>query len=177
VALSKRGKSSGVNYFFCDASALGKRYVAEAGSPVMNHLFDSVPYHRLVMLTQSLGETLSIIVRRRNAGALSAAAYQHAIHALRTELISAGRARLRPTEDTLAFSSLPLIEKHFVNSTDALILGSALDMATTLRASGHSLVLLGSDTRLLRAALVEGLVVYNPETDALADLATLIHAS
>ena len=78
------------------------------------------------MLTH-LGETLSIIVRRPSTPvSYPCSAYQHAIHALRTELISAGRARLRPTEDTLVFSSLPLIEKHFVNSTDALVLDRCL---------------------------------------------------
>jgi hypothetical protein len=129
------------------------------------------------MLTQSVGETLSIIVRRRNSGGLSLTASQQAIQALRTELISARQVRLRPTEDTLVFSSLALIEMHSVNSTDALVLGSALDLAATLRASGHSLVLLASDTRLLRAAIAEGLAVFNPETDALADLDVLIRGT
>ena len=53
--------------FYCDASALGKRYAPEVGTPLVNHLFAGVPHSRLVMLTQGLGETLSILVRRRNA--------------------------------------------------------------------------------------------------------------
>jgi hypothetical protein len=63
-----------LNLFYCDASALGKRYAPEVGTPLVNHLFGTVPHHRLVMLTPGLGETLSILVRRRNAGLVSATA-------------------------------------------------------------------------------------------------------
>jgi uncharacterized protein len=162
-----------VNYFYCDASAVIKRYLIEIGSPLINHLFDTVPRDRLVMLTPGVGETLSALVRRRNSGALSLPAYQQASQALRSELILAGTVQLKPAEDTLVFASLPLIEKHSINSTDALVLRSALDTASTLWALGQDLVLVASDTRLLVAALAEGLNTWNPETDTQAQLDTL----
>jgi hypothetical protein len=98
----------------------------------VNHLFGTVPHDRLAMLTQGIGETLSIVVRRRNGGLLSAAAYQHASQAMRAELITAGQVRLRPAEDALVFTPLSLIEQHSINATDALVLRSALDLADTL---------------------------------------------
>jgi predicted nucleic acid-binding protein len=166
-----------VNLFFCDASALGKRYTIEAGSTVMNHLFASVSHDRLVILTQAIGETLSILVRRRNAGSLSHSAYQVASQALRSELITAGQVQFRVTDDALVFASLPLIEQHSINSTDALVLTAALDLGVTLQATGDSVVLSASDGRLLRAAAAEGLPVFNPETDSTAQLDTLLAAS
>ena len=141
-----------MNLFYCDASALGKRYAPEVGTPLLNHLFGTVPHHRLVMLTQGLGETLSILVRRKNAGLLLAAAYHQVSQALRAELITAGQVRLQPSDDALVFTSLPLIEQHSINATDALVLRSALELADTLRPTGNDLVLVASDVRLLRAA-------------------------
>jgi predicted nucleic acid-binding protein len=163
--------------FYCDASAAGKRYAPEVGSPLVNHLFDTVPHDRLVMLTQGLGETLSLLVRRRNSGALSAAAYQAASRSLRDELIVAGEVRLQPAEDALVFASLPLIERHSINATDALVLRSALDVAAELRPSGDDLVLLAADARLLRATAAEGLPVFNPEVDPQDRLDALIAAA
>jgi predicted nucleic acid-binding protein len=166
-----------VNLFFCDASALGKRYAPEVGTPLVNHLFAMVPHDRLVMLTQALGEILSIIVRRRNAGVLSQDAYHHASQALRTELIAAGLVRLQATDDALVFASLPLVERHSINATDALVLAAALDFAAPLKATGHALVLVASDARLLCAANAEGVVGFNPETDIQVQLDTLVEAS
>ncbi len=163
-----------MNYFYCDASAVGKRYAPEVGTGLMNHLFDTISHDRLVMLTQAIGETLSVAVRRRNAGILSATAYHQASQALRAELILAGDVQLKPTEDALVFTSLPFIENHAINSTDALVLRSALEVAAVLRAAGHDVVLVAADARLLRAAQLEGLTTFNPELDTQAQLDALI---
>jgi hypothetical protein len=73
--------------------------------------------------------------------------------------------------------SLALIEQHFVNSTDALVLASALDLTGTVRPAGHDVVLVASDVRLLNSAQAEGLTVFNPETDTTAQLDALIAVS
>jgi len=64
-----------MNYFFLDASAVGKRYVVEIGTPLVNHLLDTVPKARIITLILTLGEIVSILVRRRNAGQISRMAY------------------------------------------------------------------------------------------------------
>lgn len=166
-----------MNYFYGDASATIKRYLVEVGSPLVNHLFDSIPLDRLLLLTPGIGETLSVLVRRRNSGALTPAAYLQASGSLRAELVDAGQVRLLPAEDALVFASLPLIEQHSINSTDALVLRSALDLAAALRAGGDDLVLVAADQRLLRAAAQEGLAVFNPETDPLPGLEALLTAA
>ena len=166
-----------MNYFYCDASAIIKRYLVEIGSPLINHLFDIAPPDHLLMLTPGIGETLSALVRRHNAGVLSATSYKQATQALRRELMASGTVQLKPATDALVFASLPLIEKHAINATDALVVSSALEVATALRAAGHDLVLVAADIRLLRAALSEALMTWNPETDTLAQLGTLLTVS
>jgi hypothetical protein len=64
----------------------------------------------------------------------------------------------------LVTTSFPLIVAHALNSTDAVLLKSALAIARRLRAAGDDLVLVASDQRLLRAALAEGLTGFDPET-------------
>ena len=71
-----------------------------------------------------------------------------------------------PTHKLLVWSSVHLIETHAINSTDAIVLCSALDFATHLRNVGDELVLVASDQRLRRAARAEGLLCFNPETDS-----------
>jgi hypothetical protein len=57
-----------VNFFYLDASALGKRYALEMRTALINRLFDSIAKDRLMVLSISIGEMMSIIVRRHNAG-------------------------------------------------------------------------------------------------------------
>ncbi len=61
---------------------------------------------------------------------------------------------------------MDLIEIHSLNSVDAIVLRSVLDIAAELRSTGDILVLVASDQRLLRVARAEGLQVFNPEIDS-----------
>lgn len=162
-----------MRHFLVDASALGKRYAPEPGTPLINQLFSTVPSHRILVLTHTIAETFSIAVRRKNAGTLSTHAFRRAWQVLHHELVLASGIRLLSTDDARVITSLPLIERHSLNATDALILRSALDEAVVLRQSDHDLILVASDLRLLRAAIAEGLDVLNPETDMPARVAQL----
>jgi predicted nucleic acid-binding protein len=137
-----------MNYFYWDASALGKRFTAEEGTPVVNHLFTAVPPQRMMALLIGAGEVMSILVRRKNAGLLPSATYTQAVTQLYAEVINAAEFRLESAADSLLRASFPLIAKHSLNATDAIVLRSALTVAQTLRAAGDDLVLVASDTRL-----------------------------
>lgn len=163
-----------MNYFYFDASALGKRYAAEAGTPLVNHLFETVEKSRLTALSIGVGELLSIIVRRHNSGTLDEQTFQQASTELRREVIQAADFTLQSIPETLVLASLPLIEKHSLNATDALVLASALGMASALRRADSDIVLVASDMRLLRAAGNEGLATLNPETDNRSEFDALI---
>jgi predicted nucleic acid-binding protein len=163
-----------MNHFYLDASALAKRYVLEIGTPLVNHLFDSAPKARMIALVLALGEVVSILVRRRNSGRIPDHAYRQALVEFSSEVIDDVDFSLHSVPDDLVRTSLPLIERHSLNATDALILRSALDVAQSLRAAGDDLVMISSDIRLVSAAQASGLIAWNPEVNDQAELDALI---
>jgi len=163
-----------VHWFYLDASALAKRYVPESGSLLLDHLLTSVPANRLYLFNVGMGEVVSLLVRKRNAGLISTARLSQALADFDTEIVKATAVRKLIADDALVETSFALIQTHSINATDAIILRSAMNTANNLRATGDDLVLVASDLRLLRAAQTEGLAIFNPETQSLADLNALI---
>ncbi len=162
------------NSFYFDASSLAKGYVPEKGSAQVHAILNSAPGNPIYVLNVGAGEVVSIFVRKRNAGIISVAYFGQALVDFETEILRAGHISKVPVSNRLALSSFPLIVAHSVNSTDALILKSALAITRHLRSAGDDLVLVASDQRLLRAAQAEGLAIFDPETQDQAALAALL---
>ena len=162
------------NSFYLDASALAKRYVPERGFAQVNSILDTVPAHRIHVLNIGTGEVMSILVRKRNSGVILFAEFAKAVATFRAEIVHAGTVSKMPVTNRLVTASFPLILAHSINSTDALILKSALAITRKLRRTGDDLVLVASDQRLLRAAQAESLTTFNPETQDHAALAALM---
>lgn len=160
-------------HFYLDASALAKRYAPEVGTSVINHLFSRVTPDKFHLFNVTMAEVVSLLVRKKNGGRLSAPAYAQALIDLGAE-ISSSPAQKLAADNGLITSAVPLIEVHSINSTDAIILRSALDLADSLRDVGASLVLVTSDKRLVRAAAAEGLSTFDPETQSQTDLDALL---
>jgi predicted nucleic acid-binding protein len=157
-----------------DASSLVKRYVPETGSALVDAILDNVPGDRIFLLNVGAGEVVSILVRKRNAGAISAAYFSQALLDFESEIVRSADIGKLPVTNRLATSSFSLIVTHSLNSTDAVILRSALAIARKLRAGGGDLVVVAADQRLLRAARAEGLSTYNPERQGRAALAGFV---
>ena len=156
-----------MHYFYFDASALAKRYTDEVGSDEIDFFFDNVPLERLSCLTIGTMEVFWICVRKQNDGRITRHQFERAVALLRREVIdSQSDFKKISVPDSLVWNSMRLIETHSLNSVDALVLRSALDIATELRSTNDTLVLVASDQRLLRAAHTEGLQVFNPEIDS-----------
>lgn len=154
-------------YFYFDASALAKRYTDEVGSDKIDFFFDNVPLERLSCLTIGAMEVFWICVRKRNDGRITSHQFERATTHLRHEVInSQSNFKTISVPDSLVWESMDLIETHSLNSVDAMVLRSALDIGTRLRNIDDTLVLVASDQRLLRAARTEGLQVFNPEVDS-----------
>ena len=154
-------------YSYFDASALAKRYTDEVGSDKIDFFFDNVPLERLSCLTLGAIEVFWICVRKRNDNRITSHQFERATTHLRREVINNQSGfKTIPVPDSLVWDSIRLIETHSLNSVDAMVLRSALDIATELRRAGDRLVLVASDQRLLRAAHAEGLQIFNPETDS-----------
>lgn len=159
--------------FYWDASALVKRYAPESGTHLVNLLFSRVTLERMICLSLAIGEGLSVFARKRNDGLITATVFSQAMADFHAEVLHSA-FKLVSLEDRLVFASHPLIVKHSLNATDALVLRSALDLGVALRRAGDDTVLIASDRRLLRAAEAEALQVFNPETDSRTQLEALI---
>lgn len=151
-------------YFYYDASALVKRYTQELGSDKINFLFANVPHGRLMCLILGAIEVLWVLVRKRNDSRLTNDDFRQAGINLDYEVIdNQSGFRTIPVPNSLIWRSMDLIEIHSLNSVDAIVLRSALDIAAGCRDTNDELVLVASDQRLLRAASSEELLVFNPE--------------
>lgn len=164
------------NCFYLDASALAKRYVPEKGFGHINTILENVPGRRIYLLNIGISEVLSILVRKRNAGVISSREFEEIAASFDADIIRDADINKLSITSRLVTASLPLIVAHSLNSTDALILKSALAIARKLRRAGNLLVLVASDQRLLRAAQTEGLVTFDPETQDHDVLAALVSA-
>lgn len=154
-------------YFYFDASALVKRYTQEMGSDKVNFLFNNVPLNQMMCLILGIIELFWICVRKKNDGRITTLDFSQAGVNLNYEVIdNQSGFKTIPVPNSLVWDSIRLIETHSLNSVDAMVLRSALNVAAGLRSTDDTLVLIASDQRLLRAARAEELQVFNPEIDS-----------
>lgn len=144
------------NVFFLDSSALAKRYVVEPGTDAMNELLDRCPPDRFFVLPIGLGETISVFVRRHNAGRLSRALLAQALFEFHQEIVNSSSVNWIGMTDALVLASFTLILTHSINSTDAVLLRAATERASILRGSGDDVVVVASDQRLSGRRLPKG---------------------
>lgn len=163
-----------MQWVYFDASALLKRYSQESGTDLVNEVFRHVPANMMTCSTLGLLEIISILVRKRNDGRLGQELFEQAMTEFREEIIEREDFLTTSVDDNLLLSSLSLIVQHNLNSTDTLILRSALNLQQTLRAQAHDLILLTADKRLGRAAQLEGLTVVDPEIESITHLHQLL---
>lgn len=170
------GRSSKLNIFYFDASALAKAYVKEKGSPIVNHILEHTAFQQWRVLMLGLAETVSIFVRKKNGGVISSALFQASLQVLRDDFVDNDAASKIETTNAFVLAAMPFIIKHSINSTDAVVLHSACGLAAELRDRGDELILVTADKRLVIAAEAEGLRVINPETTQLEEVGKLLTA-
>ena len=154
-------------HFYLDASALVKRYTREVGTDKINFLFANVSLARLKCLIISAVGVLWICVRKQNDGRITSRQFAQAVTHLRREVINRQSGfKTISVNDSSVWNSIDFMQTYSLNSINAIVLRSALDIATELDDIGDTLVLVASDQRLLRAARAEGLQVFNPEVDS-----------
>src|SRR5438132_446346 len=112
-----------------DASALAKRYAVEPGTLLVNEIFRRVTRDRMVCLTLAVLEVTSILIRKRNAMHLSVPDCEQALTDLRSEVVHAAHFTKVAAADGLVYSAAPFIERYSVNSTDAIVLCAAINLA------------------------------------------------
>jgi len=146
--------------FFCDSSAIVKRYIAETGSVWLMATTD--PKNNPVYVARiTYVEVISAITRREKGKHISA--------------IDADNARLQFEQDylnefqkveiseNLIVEAANLVKKHALRGYDAVQLAAALETEMERLTVGlSSLTLLSADMNLNAAAVSEGLTVDNP---------------
>lgn len=81
------------NFFYLDASALAKRFIQETGTPEVNEVLDTVPGDRLRVLNIGMGQIVSVMVRKRNAGTISSAYFDQALLDFKAEVVRASHLK------------------------------------------------------------------------------------
>ena len=147
--------------FFCDSSAIVKRYVNETGSNFVDNLADLKSGNVVLPARITRVEVVSAIARRLKNGSITTADAQNAVAAFQHDLTNNYfTVEITPV---LLSSAMSLATKHALRGYDAVQLASALEANDERIANGLSpLTLVSSDTDLNTAAQSEGLNVENP---------------
>ena len=163
-----------MNYFWLDANAIAKRYVREKGTSIINHFFTHISPDQIICLFDSMDETRSVIVRKRNRGDIILSEFNQAIQQFEAEIVNSTEVQQVHATVNQKIAARDLIDDYSLNSTDAYILQCALDKANQLRTAGHDLILVSSDKRLLNVGRKKNLRRFDPERDSQIALDVLI---
>ena len=163
-----------MNSVFFDASALIKRYAREAGAAVVDEIFLLAPASRLACSHLGVLEVFSILIRQHNDRRLSRSIFEQAIAECKSEVSNNPDFTKTSVNDALLTAAVDLLSKHNLNASDTIILLSAINLQLSLHQKGDDLILCVADKRLARAATVEGITVFNPETDTIPRLHQLL---
>jgi predicted nucleic acid-binding protein len=121
-------------------------------------------------------EVVSILVCKRNDARLPVDLYDQAIADFRAEVINKTDFAIPTVDDALMLASIDLIETRHLNATDAIILRSAIDLQAAVGATDQ-VVLVTSDKRLVRAAPLERLRVFESRSRQRGSIATDVAAN
>lgn len=146
--------------FFCDSSAIVKRYVNETGSNFVEDLAD-VKNGNVILLARITQVEIAAAIARRLKGGSIATVAQKALVAFEHDLTNSYfTVEITPLLSSRAMS---LAAKHALRGYDAVQLAAALEANDERIADELSpLTLVSADDDLNAAAQAEGLSVENP---------------
>ena len=147
--------------FFCDSSAIVKRYVNEKGSNFVDNLTDLSSGNIILLARITRVEVVSAIARRLKNGSITTADAQNSLAAFQHDLTNSYfTIEITPVLLSIAMN---LATKHALRGYDAVQLAAALE-ANDERIAKRlpPLTVVSADTDLNTAAQIEGLKVENP---------------
>ena len=147
--------------YFCDSSAIVKRYVNELGSNFVDGLADAKSGNLILLARITRVEVVAAIARRLKGGSITTTDAQNALAAFQHDLTN-NYFTIEITPILLAMA-MSLATKHALRGYDAVQLAAALEANDERIANGlPPLILVSADTELNTAAQSEGLNVENP---------------
>ena len=147
--------------FFCDSSAIVKRYVNEIGSNYVDNLADSKSGNIILLARITRVEVAAAIARRLKGKSIAAIDARNALAAFQHDLIN--NYYTVETTPSILNTAVSLATKHALRGYDAVQL-AAISAANDERIAGGlaPLILVSADTELNNAAQAEGLNAENP---------------
>jgi len=152
-----------VTFVLWDASALAKALVMERGSESVDAVFRALPLRQMAVTYLVYAETVAVLIRKRNHGALDPRAFEAATAALHNDIIFAPDLQLLDSSTGIILQSVEQIVRHNINASDGVMLETYLGYAQSVLPAGDRAILVTADARLERAAQAEGLATINPE--------------
>lgn len=147
--------------FFCDTSALVKRYVSETGSAWLTTTLHPSLRQRIYIAQITIVEIVSAITRREKGGSTTPQEASNALNQFEQDWKT--EITIIDFSANLVNDAVALTRKHALRGYDAVQLATVLEIHNERTALGLSpLILLSADTDLNTAAVSEGLVVDNP---------------
>lgn len=154
-----------------DTSSIVKRYIEERGSEVVDRVYEESEAGRIrtAFSVWNIGEVLVVFDRYCTRKLISVEEFESALSDLISESIKMARLnslRLLPITSKSLVESWLLVVKHHIYEADALQISSSKESNCDL--------FLGSDNRLIQAALEEGINAINIESEPRKALQRLI---
>ena len=147
--------------FFCDSSAIVKRYVNETGSNFVEGLTAAKNGNVILLARITPVEVAAAFARRQKGGSLDAVDAKKALIAFQHDVTNSYfTVEITPL---LASRAITLATKHALRGYDAVQLAAALEANDERTANLLSpLILISADDELSAAAKAEGLNVEDP---------------
>ena len=149
-----------MTFYYCDTSAIAKRYIAEQGTNWMRTISRSGSGNIIITARISEVELTSALARRGREGHFDArtiAGYRRLLNRhFQNEYI------VIELNASIAALANDLLLKHPLRAYDAIQLATAIISHRRLTAQGIGLIFLSADSRLRQAAITENLMTDDP---------------
>ena len=148
--------------FFCDSSAIVKRYIAETGSTYIDGFADLKTGNIVLLARITRVEVAAAFARRLKAGSLTIADAQNGLALFQHDLTNNYfTVEITPV---LLSEAMRLATQHALRGYDAVQLAAVLQIENELKEVGAALLIfVSADEDLNQAAKAEGLSVENPD--------------
>lgn len=147
--------------YFCDSSAVVKRYIGETGTGWLIGLMRRTARNEFAVAQITGVEVVSAIARRHRGNFLTVSQADKAVNRFLRDFYN--RFGVVKTDDAVVRNAIYLAQTHALRGYDAMQLSSAIALNTKLSKLGlQPFVFVSADNALNSAAQTEGLTVDNP---------------
>ena len=146
--------------YILDSSALVKRYVAESGSIWVSNLSNPGSGNQIFVANIAGVEVVAALARRRTSYRSGSADFGFLIDQFRNDFKEV--YKIVEVSPSIIKSAMHIAERHALRGYDCIQLSSALFISQKYAELGEKFTLVSADLELNAAAILEGVIVENP---------------